>query len=106
MDIQSGRAAGSKEHGPVYNAIERALWVLGPVLILFLILNVPAMQAAREQREADTAADIAPENLEYCTKWGMPAGAARYDDCVRDLARIRDRVEHRLRDQIVGTFRG
>ena|SRR5215831_8229420 len=104
MDRHSGRAAGSEEHGPIYRAIERALWVLGPVLILFLILNVPAMQAAREQREADTAADIAAENLEYCRKWGMPAGTARYDDCVRDLASIRDRVEQRLRDQISGDF--
>lgn len=34
----------------------------------FLMLNIPAMQAAREQREADIATDIAAENLEYCTK--------------------------------------
>lgn len=101
---QSGRAAGSPEHGPIYKAIERALWVLGPVLILFLILNIPAMQAAREQRESDMASDIAAENLEYCTKWGMPAGTARFDDCVRDLVRIRDRAEQRLRDQISSDF--
>ena len=76
MDRQSGRAAGSREHGPIYKAIERTLWVLGP----------------------------AAENLEYCTKWEMPAGTARFDDCVRDPVRIRDRAEQRLRDQISSDF--
>ena len=104
MDRQSGCAAGSEQHGPIYKAIERALWVLGPVLILFLLLNVPAMQAAREQREADIATDIAAENLEYCSKWGMPAGTGGHDDCVRDLTRIRGRAEQRLRDQIRSDF--
>jgi hypothetical protein len=86
------------EHGPVYLAIERALWVLGPALILFMLLNVPAMRAAQEQAEVQLAADVSAENLEYCARWGMPAGTAQYLDCIRDLVAIRARAEQRLRD--------
>jgi hypothetical protein len=87
------------EHRPIYTAIERALWALGPALLFFLLLNIPAMQAAREQAEADFAADAASENLEYCTKWGMSAGSAGNAGCVRDLVAIRARAEQRLRDR-------
>ena len=33
------------EYASIYTAIERALWALGPALIFFLFLNIPAMQA-------------------------------------------------------------
>jgi hypothetical protein len=88
------------EYGPVYLAIERALWVLGPALILFMLLNVPAMHAAQERAEAQIAADVGAENLEYCARWGMPAGTPQHSDCVRDLVAIRARAELRLRDSI------
>jgi len=91
------------EHGPVYLAIERALWVLGPALILLTLLNVPGMLAAREQAEAQLAADVSAENLEYCARWGMPAGTAQYLDCIRDLVAIRARAEQRLRDSIAAS---
>ena len=89
-----------EQHGPIYKAIERALWALGPALILFLLLNVPAMQAARQQAEVDSAAEIASENMEYCTKWGMPAGSPEHAACVLDLVAIRGRAELRVRDQV------
>ena len=91
------------EYGPVYLAIERALWALGPALILFLLLNLPAMQAARQQAEAQFAADAAAENLEYCAKWGMPAGTPEHTDCIRDLVGIRARAEQHLRDLAAGS---
>lgn len=87
------------KYGPIYTAIERALWALGPALIFFMLLNIPAMQAVREQAEADFAADAASENREYCAKWGMPAGTAGNADCIRDLVAIRGRAEQRLRDR-------
>src|SRR5437868_10222658 len=88
------------EYGPVYRAIERALWVLGPALILFMALNVPNIEAARQKAEAELAAAIASESQEYCNKWGMAAGTAEHADCIRDLVAIRGRAEQRLRDQI------
>lgn len=91
------------EYGPVYLAIERALWVLGPALILFMFLNVPAMRASQEQAEAQLAADVGAENLEYCGRWGMPAGTPQHQDCIRDLVAIRARVELRLRDSIAAS---
>jgi len=101
---KNGRAIEPDEYGPVYMAIERALWALGPALLLIFLLNFPAMQTVHQQLEAGFAADIAAENLEFCSKWGMPAGSAAYVECVRDLVAIRQRAEQRLRDQTALDF--
>jgi hypothetical protein len=92
------------QYGPIYLTIERALYVLGAALILLLLLNAPSYNAAREQAEANTAREIATEGLEYCTKWGMPAGTAEHASCVRDLADIRGRAELRLRASVASDF--
>lgn len=92
------------EHGPVYLAVERTLWVCGPALILFMLLNFPATLAARQQVEAAFAVDVASENLEYCAKWGMPHESAEHADCVRDLVTIRGRAEQRVRDEAAADF--
>ena len=86
------------QYGPVYTAIERVLWVLGPALILFLLLTYPSMQAARQQAETEMDMAIAAENAEYCGKWGMPAASAEHLSCLRDLVAIRARSEQRVRD--------
>ena len=62
------------EHGPIYLATERALWALGPALLLLIALGYPSQQAARQQIAADQSIEIAAENAEYCAKWGIPAG--------------------------------
>lgn len=98
MQRENEPSEAAVEYGPVYLAIERTLWVLGPALILFMLLNVPAMRAAQEQAEAQLAAEVGAENLEYCGRWGMPAGTPQHSDCVRDLVAIRARAEQRLRD--------
>jgi hypothetical protein len=98
MHRENEPSEAAVEFGPVYFAIERALWVLGPALILFMFLNVPAMRAAQEQAEAQLAADVGAENLEYCARWGLPAGTPQHQDCIRDLVAIRARAELRLRD--------
>ena len=99
--IRGGEDVG---HGPVYQAVERALWALAPVILLVLALNVPAMRLARQQAELDRAKDVAAENLQYCAKWGMPAGSPRHAGCVRDLTNIRGRAEQRLRDAAASDF--
>ena len=91
-------------HGPVYLAIERALWVCGPALILFMLLNFSVVRAVQQQAEAAFAADLAAENLEYCAKWGMPHGSAAHADCARDLVAIRGRAEQRVRDEAAIDF--
>ena len=53
------RADECLEYGPVYRAIERALWTLGPALILLMALNIPSLEAARQQAEEDIAVEIA-----------------------------------------------
>jgi hypothetical protein len=103
MQRENERSGEATEYGRVYLAIERALWVLGPALILFMLLNVPAMRAAQEQAGAQLAADLRAENLEYCARWGMPAGTAQHSDCIRDLVVIRARAEQRLRDSIAAS---
>jgi len=89
------------EHGPVYKAVERALWVFAPVLALLLFLSYPSMQAARQQLETNLAREVAAENRQYCGKWGMPEGGDKYLGCVRDLAAIRLNTEQRLRDMTI-----
>jgi hypothetical protein len=91
-------------HGPVYAAIERALWALGPALLFFMLLSIPSMRAAHEQAEADLATEIASENLDYCAKWGMPAGSQQHAGCVRDVTDIRARAELRVRDEATNGF--
>ena len=87
---------GSLEYGPVY----RALWALGPALILLIVLGSPSQEAARQQITADQAIEIAAENARYCENWGMPAGSVGHADCIWDLVAIRGRAEQRVRDQI------
>jgi hypothetical protein len=99
LDRENNRAEEPDSPGPIYKAIERAPWALGPALILLMLLSFPAEQAARQQAEADFAADAASENLDYCAKWGMPAGSAGHTGCVRDLVGIRGRAEQHVRDQ-------
>ena len=65
------------EYGPVYLAIERALWAFGPALIFLMLLNFPVTHAARQEAEAAFAADVAAENLEYCAKWANGAWVGR-----------------------------
>jgi hypothetical protein len=100
--VRDGAKAG--QYGPIYLAIERAFWAFGPALILLLLLSIPSQNAAREQAEANAAREIAAESLEYCTKWGMPAGTAEHASCVRDLADIRGRAELRLRAAVAFDF--
>ena len=82
--------------GPIYRVMERALWLLAPVLILIMALSIPSHKAAQEQADADIAREIAAENLEYCTKWGMPEGSPQHASCVRDLIGIRTKTEQRI----------
>jgi hypothetical protein len=95
---------GDGEHGPIYLAIERALWALGPALILLIVLGYPSQEAARQQITADQAIEIAAENARYCENWGMPAGSIGHAGCIRDLVAIRGRAEQRVRDQIAADF--
>ena len=98
------RGDESLEYGRVYRAIERALWTLGPALILLMALNIPSLEAAHQQAEEDIAVEIASENQEYCAKWGMSAVTPEHADCIRDLLAIRGRAEQRVRDQIAADF--
>jgi hypothetical protein len=100
----SNRDEDMGEHGPIYRAIERALWVLGPVLILFLVLTYPSMQAARQQAATQMDVAIATENAQYCAKWGMLIGSAEHASCIRDLVGIQARSEQRVRDEAVSDF--
>ena len=93
------RNTGDGEHGPIYLAIERALWGLGPALLLLIALGYPSQQTARQQAAVDQSIEIAAENAEYCAKWGMLAGSAEHGSCLRDLIGIRARTEQRTRDE-------
>ena len=95
---------GDGEQGAIYSAIERALWALGPALLLLIALGYPSQQAARQQAEVDQSIEIAAENAEHCAKWGMLAGSAEHGSCLRDLIGIRARTEQRARDEAALDF--
>ena len=92
------------EYGPIYRAIERGLWALGPALILYLLITYPSTQAARQQAAIQTDMAMAAENAEHCIKWGMPTKSAEHLSCVRDLVAIRARSEQRVRDETASDF--
>jgi hypothetical protein len=86
--------------GRIYAAVERALWALGPALLLVVLLSLPSIRTAREQAETDHVKVLASENREHCTKWGALEGSPQFNDCIRDLVAIRGRAELHLLDQI------
>ena len=90
--------------GPLYAAVERALWALAPIVLVVLLLSIPTLQAAHRQSEADLAKDVASENHRYCEKWGMAASSAAEARCIRDLVGIRARAEQHVRDELAGEF--
>lgn len=87
-----------------YRSIERILWVAAPIIVLFLLLNIPSMQAAHRQADEDFSKAAATENAEYCRKWGMRAGSDAYAACIRDVVGIRDRAEHHCRAEANAGF--
>ena len=104
MDWENNRREEPGEYGPVYQAIERALWVLGPALILFMLVGHLSTQTARQQADADLAMEIAAENLAFCSNRGIPAGSVEHTNCILDLTEIRARAEQRVRDEIASQF--
>ena len=104
MYPENNRAEEHSEYGPVYLAIERALWALGPALLLFMVLGQLSTQASRQQADADLAIKIASENLAFCSNWGIPAGSAEHASCVLDLTGIRARAEQGVRDEVASQF--
>ena len=88
--------------GSVYRAIEPLLWTFAAGLLLLFLLSYDAStHAAHTRTEAGWAKDVAAENVEYCTKWGMPPGSSKHRSCIRDLVAIRARAEQRLRDTAI-----
>ena len=51
-------------YGRAYLVIERALWALGPALLLLIALSYPSQQAARQQIAANQAIEIAAEDAD------------------------------------------
>ena len=92
------------ERGPIYMAVERALWALGPALLLLMLLGHLSTQPARQQAETELAMQIASENKRFCEKWGMPAGSPEHVICVRDLIGVRADTEQRIRDENAAAF--
>jgi len=80
-------------------AIERALWALGPALLLLIALTYPSQQAARQQIAVNHALEMAAENARYCSNWAMPAGSAEHTQCLRDLIAIRAQTRQRVREE-------
>jgi len=92
------------EHGPIYKAIDRAIWASAPILILLAGLAAYSSTEARRQFEADMAKEVAAESRYFCTTWGFAEDSAIYRECVNDLERVRANAGQRLRAVIATDF--
>ena len=83
---------------PGYPAVEQGLYVVGMIVGLALLVALPSLRLAQRDAAAKLARDLAAENMKYCEKWGMAAGTVANLRCLRDLIRIREETERRVRD--------
>jgi len=102
--VAGNRDEDTDDYWSVYRAIERALWALGPALILFLLLSYSSLQAVRQEAATQIDMAIAAENADYCSKWGMPAESPQHLGCLQDLVAIWARSEQRVYDELASDF--
>ena len=87
-----------------YGTVNRALWMFGIMLPIFLLFSYPSERAARDEAKAIFAKEIAAENSRYCERWGAHLATAEYAECVRDLIHIREETEQRIRAELAESF--
>jgi hypothetical protein len=86
----------------VYDVVNVVLWLLVPVILAMFIFAMPRMADAKKQVAQQRADDMASENHAYCQKWGMAAGTAQHESCLRDLVDLRARDEKYVLEQLDG----
>jgi hypothetical protein len=85
--------------GRIYDAIEIALWAsLIAGLAVFAVFVVPGIPAAQQRSAAVQAAAFEHECDVYCSKWGMPAGTRRHEQCMSDLKQFSRAVAKRIEE--------
>jgi len=88
----------------LYGTVNRALWVFGIMLPVFLLFSYPSERAARDEAKTMLAKNIAAENNRYCEKWRVPRATTEYAECVQDLIRIREETAQRIRAELAESF--
>jgi len=85
--------------GRIYDAIELALWAsLIAGLVVFALFVVPGMPAAQQRSAAARAAEFEHACDFYCSKWGMPSGTHRHEQCMADLKQFSRAIAKRLEE--------
>lgn len=70
-------------------------------VVIYLIINGPAIRAAIETSKAE---QIDQENTVFCQKFGMARGSDAFAACASYLEDIRQRHERRVTRDLVGFF--
>ena len=91
-------------NSPVYEFINKALWVFAVLLPIFMIENLPEFWNAREKEEIQGAMQVAAESNRYCERWGMAPTTPEHTNCLRDLITIRINTEQRLHEREESVF--
>jgi hypothetical protein len=69
------------------------------VVVIYMIINGPAIRAATESHKAE---QIDQENTLFCEKFGMARGTDAFATCASYLADLRKRNEERVTRDLVG----
>ena len=85
--------------GPVYEFINKTLWILAVLLPIFWLSKLPEFWDARGKAEIQDTMQVAAESNRYCEKWGMAPATPEHTNCLRDLITIRINTEQRLRER-------
>ena len=88
----------------LYGTVNRALWVFGIMLPIFLLFSYPSERKAQDEAKAMLAKDVAAENSRYCERWVAHLATTEYAECVRDLVRIREETAQRIRAEVAESF--
>lgn len=85
--------------GRIYHGIELALWAgLIAGLVVFALFVVPGIPVAQQLGAAARAAAFEHECDFYCSKWGMPSGSRRHEQCMSDLKQFSRAVIKRIEE--------
>jgi len=80
----------------IYNTIETALWAsLAAFVIYFCAVVAPGVPEARARYKALSTLEVADEDRQYCSKWGMISATRTADQCISELEEFRAKVLQR-----------
>lgn len=96
MEHSSGGPAVRRWALRAHGFVRAVLAVLIGIWIGYLLLLIPQLPRLKTNFQQNRMAELAAEDLHYCTKWGFHAGTDAYDRCRLDLDELRQKERERI----------